>query len=96
MDKLFYVYIIASGKNGTLYIGITSDLIKRVYEHKNGEIDGFSKKYNVSKLVYFECTDDVHAAIQREKHLKRWRRAWKVGLIEEVNPGWDDLYEDIV
>ena len=95
MNKQYYVYILASKKNGTLYIGVTSDLIKRVYEHKNDLTEGFTKKYGVHKLVHFEATNDVTAAITREKQMKKWRRQWKINLIEETNPNWDDLYETI-
>ena len=90
--KYYYVYILASKKNGTLYIGMTNDLKRRVYEHKHGLIDGFTKKYDVQLLVYYDYTTDVQAAISREKQLKKWNRKWKIELIEKVNPGWDDLY----
>ncbi|MBV6341873.1 GIY-YIG nuclease family protein [Candidatus Magnetobacterium casensis] len=90
--KQYFVYILASKKNGTLYIGVTSDLIKRVYEHKNDLTDGFTKKYGVHKLVYYETAEDINSMIAREKQLKRWKRDWKIQLIESVNPMWDDLY----
>jgi len=93
--KLYYIYILASKKNGTLYIGITSDLIKRVYEHKHGLIEGFTKKYNAHKLVYYETTQDIRNAIKREKQLKAWKRQWKIELIEKQNPKWNDLYYKI-
>ena len=93
--KDYHVYIMASKKNGTLYIGVTSDLIKRVYEHKNNLAEGFTKQYSVHNLVYYEQTDDVYSAIEREKQLKRWHRDWKINLIEKDNPGWRDLYDDI-
>jgi putative endonuclease len=98
MDKIknYYVYILASKKNGTLYIGVTSNLIKRIYEHKNNLIDGFTKKYDVHRLVHFEMTSDIHSAITREKQLKKWKRAWKIHLIEKHNPEWRDLYEEIL
>ena len=83
-------------KNGTLYIGITSNLIKRVYEHKEKLADGFTKKYGLNKLIYFELFDSIEEAIKREKQLKKWKRAWKIELIEKTNPDWEDLYEDIV
>ena len=86
----------ASKQNGTLYIGVTSDLIKRVWEHKSGIIKGFTASYNVKGLVYFEVTSDVRSALEREKELKRWKRSWKLDLIEKENPAWDDLYEQIV
>jgi len=92
----YYVYIIASKRNGTLYIGVTNDLIRRIAEHKDGHVEGFSKKYNVNQLVYYEETPDVTSAIVREKRLKKWKRAWKLRLIEEGNPNWRDLYQDLV
>ncbi len=93
--KKFYVYILCSKRNGTLYIGITSNLIKRVYEHKNKLIDGFTKKYNVHRLVWYEMYESADAAIQREKQIKKWKRWWKMELIEKDNPKWNDLYESI-
>jgi putative endonuclease len=96
MDRQFYVYILASWKNGTLYTGVTSDLVKRAWQHKNKQADGFSKKYNIDRLVYFEVHESAEAAIQREKQIKKWNRLWKLRLIEEVNPDWRDLYEDII
>ena len=91
-----YVYILSSKKHGTLYIGVTSDLVKRISEHKIKFRKGFSSKYDVNKLVYFEVFDDIENAIIREKHLKKWNRDWKIRLIEENNPEWIDLYESIV
>lgn len=96
MASTMYVYILASQKNGTLYIGVTSNLIKRVYEHKNDVVNGFTKKYQVHKLVYFEEHIDVRQAIQREKQMKKWKRQWKIELIEKSNPRWKDLYQDLV
>ena len=93
--KNFYVYILASERNGTLYVGVTSDLVKRIYEHKNGLVDGFTKKYNVHNLVWYKVHDSAESAITREKQIKKWNRAWKLELIEKENPGWDDLYERI-
>ena len=90
------LYILASQRNGTLSIGVTSDLIKRVWEHKNDVVEGFTKKYGVHMLVYYELHDDMESAIIREKRLKKWSRAWKLRLIEEMNPDWDDLYESIL
>jgi putative endonuclease len=90
------VYILASRRNGTLYIGVTADLVKRVYEHKNNLVDGFTKKYNVHLLVYYQQYEDIEAAILEEKRLKKWNRKWKLELIEKDNPGWRDLYEDIL
>ncbi len=94
--KQYYVYILASKKNGTLYVGVTNDLIRRVYEHKNNLVEGFTKKYKVHRLVHFEATSDVKAAIYREKCIKKWKRAWKITLIEEQNPEWNDLYYEII
>ena len=94
--KYYYVYILASKRKGTLYIGVTSDLIKRVYQHKNKLTNGFTKKYNVNKLVYYETTYDITSAIAREKQIKKWKRAWKIHLIEKHNPHWDDLYNQIM
>ena len=88
----FYVDILANRIGGTLYIGVTNDLIRRVHEHKTKVADGFTKKYDVDRLVYFEFFDHVEHAIHREKRLKKWPRAWKVALIEKDNPNWDDLY----
>jgi putative endonuclease len=93
--KTYYVYIMASQRNGTLYLGVTNDLIRRVYEHKHNLVGGFTKKYNVHQLVYYEETFDVVSAIQREKQLKKWNRKWKLELIEKVNLEWKDLYKDI-
>jgi putative endonuclease len=93
--RSFYVYILASGIGGTLYTGVTNDLIRRVAEHRLKSIKGFTKKYEVDKLVYFEQFDDAENAIGREKRLKSWNRAWKIRLIEELNPNWDDLYPGI-
>ena len=92
----YYVYILASKRNGTLYIGVTNDLVRRVYEHKSDSVEGFTKKYQVHDLVYFEQADDVGAAIAREKQLKKWNRAWKLELIEKSNGDWRDLYPKIV
>jgi len=94
--KQSYVYILSSKKNGTLYIGVTSDLIKRVWEHKNNVVEGFTKKYSIHNLVYFEIFEDIEQAINREKQLKRWNRKWKLELIEKSNPNWVDLYEGIL
>ncbi len=94
MNKTYYVYILASKRNGTLYIGVTNNFERRMYEHKNKLIYGFAKKYNVDKLVHFETTNDIRAAIQREKRLKKWYRKWKITLIEKENPEWKDLSKD--
>jgi putative endonuclease len=93
MNKQFYVYILASKRNGTLYTGVTSNLIQRVWQHKNNMVKGFTKKYNVKILVYFEVTPNAESAIIREKQIKKWRRAWKLQLIEKKNPDWKDLYD---
>ena len=96
MTKTYYVYILASKRNGTLYIGVTNDLERRLYEHKNNFVEGFTNKYNVHHLVYYEVVNDIQSALQREKQLKRWTRKWKIELIEKVNPDWRDLAEDFV
>ena len=93
--RQYYVYILASKIGGTLYIGVTNHLIRRVYEHREKFVEGFTKKYDVAKLVYFEIHSEIEAAITREKQMKKWNRAWKVRLIEEDNPNWDDVYEKI-
>jgi putative endonuclease len=90
------VYILASQRNGTIYIGVTSDLVKRIWEHKNDMVEGFTKKYGVHTLVWYEAHETMEAAITREKQLKEWRRAWKLELIEKMSPDWRDLYADIV
>jgi putative endonuclease len=90
------VYLLASQRNGTLYLGVTSDLIKRVWEHKQDSVEGFTKKYGVHDLVWYEQHEDMPTAIAREKTLKEWKRAWKLELIEKMNPEWKDLYEDLV
>jgi len=96
LHKEYYVYILASNKNGTLYTGVTSDLIKRIYEHKEELADGFTKKYHVHRLVYFERHIDIREAILREKRIKKWHREWKINLIEHDNPHWIDLYPEII
>ncbi|NMC51505.1 GIY-YIG nuclease family protein [Candidatus Kuenenbacteria bacterium] len=90
----YYVYILASGKNGTLYIGVTNDLMRRLYEHKNNLIKGFTSKYKVCHLVYFEETDNIAEAIRREKQIKGWNRKWKIELLEKDNPDWEDLAKE--
>jgi putative endonuclease len=90
-----YVYILARKKNGTLYTGVTNDLIRRVYEHKSKAVDGFTKQYDVSRLVYFEQHPTMPNAIQREKNIKHWSRKWKLDLIEKDNPNWNDLYDQL-
>ena len=95
MKKAYYVYILANRKHGTLYIGLTNNLKKRVFEHKSGLIPGFTTKYNVKKLVYFETHNWIDEAILREKRLKTWKRVWKINIIEKLNPEWNDLYDEI-
>jgi len=90
---MYYVYILASSKNGTLYVGVTNDLARRVFEHKNDEVEGFTKRYKVHDLVYYEQTESIESAILREKQIKVWKRAWKIKLIEKENSGWADLYQ---
>lgn len=96
MNKKFYIYILSSKKNKTLYVGVTSNLVKRVYEHKQDFVEGFTKKYKIHNLVYFEETNTAEEAIRKEKQIKAWRRAWKVELIEKNNPKWEDLYKNII
>ena len=91
-----WVYIMTNHPNGTLYIGVTNDLVRRVWEHRNGVGDGFTRRYYLERLVWFEHHEDITAAIQRETSLKRWPRAWKVALIVRENPAWNDLYEELV
>ncbi|MBI2851550.1 MAG: GIY-YIG nuclease family protein [Chloroflexi bacterium] len=92
----YYVYILASKRNGTLYVGVTNDLVRRVYAHKNDFAEGFTRKYGVHTLVYFEEGGSREGAIQREKQIKEWKRRWKIELIERVNPEWRDLYQEIL
>ncbi len=94
--KTYFVYIMASKKNGTLYIGMTNNLIRRVWQHKNDVHEGFTKQYSVHRLVWYEATNDVKGAIQREKQMKKWNRQWKINLIEKENPKWEDLYEGLL
>jgi putative endonuclease len=91
-SNYYYIYILASKPYGTLYIGVTNDLVRRVWEHKNGFVEGFTKNYNVHLLVYYEQCESVESTITREKQLKKWKRRWKLDLIEKMNPGWKDLY----
>jgi putative endonuclease len=95
MNKPGYVYIMASRRNGTIYIGATSDLAKRAYEHRNGLIRGFTRKYGCKLLVWYQAFDDLDAARHRELQMKEWRRAWKLAAIEAMNPAWDDLYQSL-
>jgi putative endonuclease len=91
----YYVYILASRKDGAIYLGVTNDLIRRIYEHRIKAVRSFTSKYNIARLVWFEIYDDAISAISREKELKKWKRAWKVQLIEAKNPQWEDLYDEI-
>ena len=95
-NKSYCVYILASQRNGTLYIGITNNLVKRVWEHKNKKVEGFTKKYEVHHLVYYEIHENPELAIIREKQLKKWNRLWKIRIIEKMNPEWKDLYQEIL
>jgi putative endonuclease len=92
----YFIYILANKRNGTLYTGFTDDLLRRVYEHKNDFVEGFTNNYGVHTLVYFEQCDDYDAALQREKQIKEWKRAWKIELIEKGNPLWQDLYYEVL
>ena len=96
MKKTFYVYILTNRRNGTLYTGVTSDLVRRISEHKQCKTEGFTKKYGVNRLVYYEIIDTAEEAIRREKQIKAWQRSWKLREIENNNPNWDDLYEQIL
>jgi putative endonuclease len=96
VNKQPAVYILASKTNGTLYIGVTSDLVKRVWEHKNSMAQGFTSRYNIHRLVWYELHETMESAIEREKRLKKWKRAWKLRLIENMNPNWHELYDTIV
>jgi putative endonuclease len=94
-SNYYYIYILANKPYSTLYIGVTNDLVRRVWEHKNDFVEGFTKKYDVHNLVYYEQCENIESAITREKQLKKWKRRWKLDLIEKMNPGWKDLYNDI-
>lgn len=96
MSKNYYVYILASDRYGTIYIGVTSDLVKRIWQHKAGLVSGYTKEYKVKRLVWYEVHEDIKAAITREKQIKKWNRAWKIELIQKHNPLWDDLYEAVI
>ncbi|HNW11873.1 MAG TPA: GIY-YIG nuclease family protein [Candidatus Rifleibacterium sp.] len=95
-DKQPCVYILASQRNGTLYVGVTSNLVQRIWQHKNNEVEGFTKKYQVHLLVYYELHETMESAITREKQLKKWNRDWKINLIEKENPQWHDLWDIII
>lgn len=94
MERNYFVYVLTNQRNGTLYIGVTNDLERRIYEHKNKLFKGFTEKYNLDRLVYYEHTTDVHSALTREKQIKKWNRQWKIDLIEKDNPLWKDLSLD--
>jgi putative endonuclease len=91
----YFVYIIASRKDGAIYIGVSNDIVRRIFEHRNKLVPGFASKYNITRLVWFEMYDDPISAISREKELKKWKRSWKIQLIEAENPQWNDLYDSI-
>ncbi len=95
LDRSYHVYLLASRRNGTLYVGVTNDSIRRVWEHKQGLVEGFTKEYAIKLLVWYEQTESIESAIQREKQIKKWNRAWKLELIEKKNPNWKDLYEEL-
>ena len=95
MERQPFAYLLASKRNGTLYTGVTSALLKRVWEHKNNVVEGFTKKYGVHTLVWYECHETMESAIQREKMIKNWKRVWKIKVIEDMNPQWRDLYHDL-
>ena len=95
MPGVYYVYILASKRNGTLYTGVTNDLARRIWEHREGLVEGFTKDYGVKRLVYYEIFEDVNAAIHRETRLKKWKRLWKIDLIQSRNIHWDDLYDTL-
>jgi len=93
---MYFIYILSNKRNGALYIGMTNDLVRRVFEHKNNYIKGFTSKYGVHKLVYYEQCDSFDSALQREKQIKEWRRSWKLDLVEKANPLWKDLFDELV
>ena len=95
MEKRFFVYILSNAKYGTLYIGVTSDIVKHIWEQKNHVVKGFTEKYNLHRLVYYEIHETAESAIHKEKRLKQWQRQWKLELIDAFNPGWEDLYESV-
>ncbi len=94
-EKKYYIYILANERNGTLYIGVTNSLIRRIYEHKHNLVEGFTKDHNIHRLVYYEEYNQIDNAISREKQMKKWNRKWKLQIIEKDNPGWRDLYEEL-
>jgi putative endonuclease len=94
-ERTYWVYILASSRNGTIYVGVTNNLSRRVWEHREGTADGFTKRYSVKRLVYYEAYPDIRNAIQREKNIKKWPRSWKMALIEKENREWRDLYDEL-
>ncbi len=94
--KKYYMYILANRRDGILYIGTTNDIIRRIYQHKNNEVSGFTKRYKIHQLVYYEECSDIREVILREKRMKKWKRQWKIELIEKSNPEWRDLYNEII
>jgi putative endonuclease len=94
--RVYVVYILASRPGGAIYVGVTNDLLRRLHEHKTGAADSFTKRYGIHRLVYFECYASAYLAIQREKNIKHWSRAWKANLIKSINPGWDDLSKEML
>jgi putative endonuclease len=94
-ERQYYVYILTNKSNKVLYVGVTNDLARRIYEHKNKLVEGFTKKYNLNKLIYYEATSDIHSALEREKQLKNWHRDWKMNLIKSFNPMWNDLSNNV-
>lgn len=96
MDSGFYIYILTNRRRGTLYVGVTANLVRRIIEHRQGTVPGFTTRYRLRRLVHFEHCREAHAAFTREKQLKRWRRQWKIQLIEATNPNWKDLYHEII
>ncbi len=96
MEKMGYVYIVTNKPEGALYIGVTSNLIQRIYQHKHRMVKGFASKYHLDVLVYYECYEDIVSAITREKQLKNWHRPWKLNLVSDFNPAWRDLYDEII
>jgi len=95
LTQTYFVYIMTNKKHGTLYTGVTNDLVKRTYQHKEGQVEGFTRRHSLKRLVWYECFDDIEQAIAQEKRIKRWRREWKLQLIEKQNPDWGDLWEEI-
>ena len=96
LTRSYFVYILSNRRHGTLYTGVTNDLVRRVHEHRQGDVEGFTSRYGLKRLVWYEPFDDIEQAILREKRIKRWRRHWKIQLVEKRNPDWRDLWEEIV